>query len=133
MDVKISEKSNSIEKLREEENKILELWEEAKRYGWKLDNGAPLWSEPHVMIYTIRAPSKDDARNNWDAIWRNIPVYENNKRYYIKFPHWFEEEVAKERPFLLKAKNFTDRLEDDITWLWDLAWSRYASTGEGFN
>jgi len=126
--------SDTLEEFRQENTKLLKIWEEAKRYGWKLDKGRNIsFGKKEVMLYTIIPPTKDDLRNTWAAIWCKIPVVDGvGARYYINFPHWLEDEIAKERTLLERTKKCLGSVAEDYDRLWALAWSRFASTGEGF-
>lgn len=134
----------TLEEFRQDNAKLLKIWEEAKGYGWKLDEGkniSEFFQNPgsgisigkkEVMLYTIRPPTKEDPRNNWAAVWCKVPVVSHGGRYYINFPHWLEDEIARERTLLERTKKCLGSVAEDYDRLWSLAWTRFASTGEGF-
>lgn len=141
-----------VEELRKEDAKLLELWKEAHdRYGWRLGNPVPYHpvgtssttnSHPMFFVHTVRPPTDADERNTWAAIWKKVLVTDpvsGRKLYYISFPHWFEQEIAKDRSAHDHASQsqdeawvdkgidvFIDSVTSAANWMWDLAWSQYA-------
>lgn len=130
--------------LRQENAKLLKLWKEAEGYGWRLINGRPFVPiganvpHPNMRIFTVAPPRLDDPRVNWAGIWTNIAVVDEvtkKRKYYISFPHWFEQEVAKDRPIAVSIgrtlPNVTAAVEEWSDWMWDLAWSKFSSPSDG--
>lgn len=139
---------STIEEFRQENAKLLDLWREAQKYGWRLGQPKPYYPvgmknpHPSLLLYTITPPKASDPRNTWAAIWKNVPVIDEKTKkrlYYISFPHWFENEILKERKLVGKSaegdssSGWLGTAVDNLNWMWDLAWSSYAEgTQDGF-
>lgn len=125
-----------------EHAKLLSLWKEAQKYGWRLTNERPYYRDgegsPNIRLFSISPPSdltppqsiilmnaynderSDTGRYTFVAV---IDEITRKRKYYISFPDYFEQEIMIERNNRMSLTN----------WKWDLSWSRFAATGEGFS